>query len=275
MSNEHSSDDEQDIEILIEEVDENSPEEEKNDEVNEEIIEESKESSDSLTDTEITSLIDLYNETRKSKERAEIIDKFSEIIDNDNVKDLMIEIAKNDSYPLCRAKAVSNLGKWIENEEIQNIVIKSLNDISPKVRLWAVWTLRPTIHLKEIQETLINRIKFHENSRQIKLWMIRVLSDQIDDLFIQETFLYFFKLNPDMETKKLLLYYLLSKLENEDILFTISRNVQTEKNNEIRLEIVKKLVLVDEPDVKYILEKLSKTERNKEILELLKPQSST
>ena len=100
--------------------------------------------------------------------------------------------------------------------------------------------------------------------------MIRILSDQIDDPYIQETFLFFFRLHQDTETKKLLLYYLLQKIENEDILFTISRHVQYEKNSEIRLEIVKRLLSVDEPDVKYILEKLSKTERNKEILELLR-----
>lgn len=232
-------------------------------------VETDKQESTVLSDSELHNLIERFKETKKNKERAKLIDQFSENLDNLNVQELLIEVAEEDNYPLCRAKAVSRLGYWIENTEIQNIVLKKLTDISPKVRLWAVWTLRPIIHLREVQDKIINRVKFFEKSRQIKLWMIRILSDQIDDLFIQETFLYFFKINPDTETRKLLLYYLLPKIENEDILFTISRHMQYENNNEIRIEIVKRLVLVDEPDVKYLLEKLSKTERNKEILEII------
>ena len=265
MSNEHPSDEERDIKVLDDEAIEEDPETN-----NLELKEDNIDKTDFLSETELANLIERFKNSRKNKERAKFIDIFSENLVNEEVKELMIEITENDNYPLCRAKAVSNLGKWIEDKEIQNTVISKLKDISPKVRLWAVWTLRPIIHLREIQETLINKIKFEENSRQNKLWMIRVLSDQIDDKFIQETFLYFFKLKPDTETKKLLLYYLLSKLENEDILFTISRSVQTETNNEIRLEMVKKLIHVNEPDVKYILEKLTKTERNKEILEYLR-----
>jgi len=236
----------------------------------EELVEEDREKRIALTDSEINSLIERYKETRKNKERANLIDQLSENLDNNQVKELLIEIVDKDNYPLCRAKAVTNLGYWIEDSEIQSIVVKKLSDVSPKVRLWTVWTLRPVIHIKDIQEIIINRIKFFEKSRQNKLWMIRILSDHIDTLFIQETFLYFFKTHTDTETRKLLLYYLLPKIENEDVMFTLSRHVQYESNNEIRFEIVKKLVLVDEPDVKYILEKLSKTERNEEIRELLR-----
>ncbi|MHA1200607.1 MAG: HEAT repeat domain-containing protein [Candidatus Heimdallarchaeaceae archaeon] len=261
MSNEKISTEEKDTEILVEK-----------DELEiiiEDEIEKEIEKIPALSDSELDKLIEKFKETKKKKERANLIDQFSENLDSIEVKELLIEVAEEDNYPLCRAKAVSSLGYWIDDTEIQHILLKKLTDISPKVRLWAVWTLRPIIHLRDIQENIINRVKFSEKSRQIKLWMIRILSDQIDELFIQETFLYFFKTNPDNETRKLLLYYLLPKIENEDILFTISRHVQEESNREIKLEIVKRLVLVDEPDVKYLLEKLSKTERNQEILDLI------
>jgi len=261
LSNEKISTEEKDTEILVEK-----------DELEiiiEDEIEKEIEKIPALSDSELDKLIEKFKETKKKKERANLIDQFSENLDSIEVKELLIEVAEEDNYPLCRAKAVSSLGYWIDDTEIQHILLKKLTDISPKVRLWAVWTLRPIIHLRDIQENIINRVKFSEKSRQIKLWMIRILSDQIDELFIQETFLYFFKTNPDNETRKLLLYYLLPKIENEDILFTISRHVQEESNREIKLEIVKRLVLVDEPDVKYLLEKLSKTERNQEILDLI------
>lgn len=266
MSEQNSSDEDTKTSDLVEEIEVKQTE----DEETEEAISEIKEQKEVEDKIDIENLIDRYKNTNKNKERAKIIDQISEHLDNKQIKELLIQIVMNDKYPLCRAKAVSNLGYWIEEEEIREIILKKLTDISPKVRLWVIWTLRPVIRLKEIQEKIINQIKFIEKSRQIKLWMIRILSDQIDDPYIQETFLFFFRLHQDTETKKLLLYYLLQKIENEDILFTISRHVQYEKNSEIRLEIVKRLLSVDEPDVKYILEKLSKTERNKEILELLR-----
>jgi len=226
-----------------------------------------------LIDEEIRNLIDMFWNTKRNKNRASLLDKLSDNLESKDVREFLIEVVEKDNYPLCRAKALTNLGFWIKEGEIQNIVLKGLKDISPKVRLWALWTLRPIINIREIQDVLITHLKFYEKSIQNKLWIIRILSDQINDPYIQETFLYFFKLKPDVETRKLLLYYLLPRIHNEDIMFTISRHVQSENNREIRLEIVKKLILVDEPDVKYLLERMSKTEKNQEILDLLKSNS--
>lgn len=254
---------EESIDIEIKDEEEQIQEEEDRDE-GEKLI---------LTPSDLERFIEEYEQTKKNKARAEILDRLAEYSDIPVIKEFLIDVANRDNYPLCRAKAISNLSCWIEEKDIQNLILSKLSDVSPKVRLWAIWTIRPVIHLREIQDNIINKIKFSEKSRQIKLWMIRILSDQIHTEYIQEVFLYFFKLNPDVETKKLLLYYLLPKLNNEDILYTISRHVQHEKNNEIRLEIVKHLILVDEPDVKYLLENLLKTERNEEILEILKTKN--
>ncbi len=277
--NNHESDRDK-VEILIEktEEEEKTRENEKKDEIDtikklelEKIVEENikQEIVKEITDSEIDDLIYKYKSTGKNKERAKIVDSLTKQLHHSKIQEILIDIAEDDNYPLCRAKAISNLGDLIENSDIRNLLIKKLDDISPKVRLWTVWTLRPIIHDREIQDIFIKRIKFVEKSRKIRLWMIRVLSDQINNIYIQEVFLYLFKLKPDMETRKLLLYYLLQKTENKDILFTITKQLQVEKNNEIRIEILKKLILLDDQDVQYVLENLLKTEKDSDVLELL------
>lgn len=218
---------------------------------------------------EIQEILNEYDKTRKNKDRVLIFDKITELLPNSDLEELLKEIAFKDSYSLCRVKAVSLLADLNDKSEVKRLLIRKLDDSSPKVRLWAVWGLRPIIDDTEIQEVFINKIKYFEKSKRVKLWLIRVLSDRINDNKIQDTFLLLFKSKPDNETRKLLLFYLLQKANEENIAYELSRYVLKEANRDIRKEIVKKLVMLENEDVKYSLEKLFKTERDEEIREIL------
>lgn len=218
---------------------------------------------------EIQEILNEYDKTRKNKDRVLIFDKITELLPNSDLEELLKEIAFKDSYSLCRAKAVSLLADLNDKSEVKRLLIRKLDDSSPKVRLWAVWGLRPIIDDTEIQEVFINKVKYFEKSKRVKLWLIRVLSDRINDNKIQDTFLLLFKSKPDNETRKLLLFYLLQKANEENIAYELSRYVLKEANRDIRKEIVKKLVMLENEDAKYSLEKLLKTERNEEIREIL------
>ncbi len=218
---------------------------------------------------EIQEILNEYDKTRKNKDRVLIFDKITELLPNSDLEELLKEIAFKDSYSLCRVKAVSMLADLNDKSEVKRLLIRKLDDSSPKVRIWAVWGLRPIIDDTEIQEVFINKIKYFEKSKRVKLWLIRVLSDRINDNKIQDTFLLLFKSKPDNETRKLLLFYLLQKANEENIAYELSRYVLKEANRDIRKEIVKKLVMLENEDVKYSLEKLFKTERDEEIREIL------
>ena len=99
--------------------------------------------------------------------------------------------------------------------------------------------------------------------------MIRALSDRINDNKIQEAFLFLLKSKPDNETRRLLLFYLLQKTNEENTVYELSRYVLKEANRDIRKEIVKKPATLDNKDVKYSLEKLFKTEKDEEIREII------
>ncbi len=218
---------------------------------------------------EIQEILNEYEKTRKNKDRVLIIDKIAELLPNSDLEELLKEIAFKDSYSLCRVKAVSLLADLNDKSEVKRLLIRKLDDSSPKVRLWSVWGLRPIIYDTEIQEVFINKAKYFEKSKRVKLWLIRALSDRINDNKIQDTFLLLLKSKPDNETRKLLLFYLLQKANEENIAYELSRYVLKEANRDIRKEIVKKLVMLDNEDVKYSLEKLFKTERDEEIREIL------
>lgn len=218
---------------------------------------------------EIQEILNEYEKTRKNKDRVLIIDKIAELLPNSDLEELLKEIAFKDSYSLCRVKAVSLLADLNDKSEVKRLLIRKLDDSSPKVRLWSVWGLRPIIHDTEIQEVFINKAKYFEKSKRVKLWLIRALSDRINDKKMQDTFLYLLKSKPDNETRKLLLFYLLQKANEENIAYELSRYVLKEANRDIRKEIVKKLVMLENEDVKYSLEKLFKTERDEEIREII------
>ena len=222
---------------------------------------------------EIEEIIFDYNTTSKNKDRTKIIDKIATFLPNNVLEELLKEIAFQDSYTLCRAKAVSLLGDKADTPEIKRLLIQKLDDSSPKVRLWTVWSLRTIVYDPEVYEALIKKIKYFEKSKRVNLWIIRSLSDQIDDKTIQDTFIHLLKQKPDNETRKLLLFYLLQKSNDEDMATELSFYMLKEVNREIRKEIVKKLVLLDFEDVKYSLEKLYKKERDEEIKDLIYPTS--
>ena len=222
---------------------------------------------------EIEEIIFDYNTTSKNKDRTKIIDKIATFLPNNVLEELLKEIAFQDSYTLCRAKAVSLLGDKADTPEIKRLLIQKLDDSSPKVRLWTVWSLRTIVYDPEVYEALIKKIKYFEKSKRVNLWIIRSLSDQIDDKTIQDTFINLLKQKPDNETRKLLLFYLLQKSNDEDMATELSFYMLKEVNREIRKEIVKKLVLLDFEDVRYSLEKLYKKERDEEIKDLIYPTS--
>ncbi|OLS32256.1 MAG: hypothetical protein HeimAB125_10780 [Candidatus Heimdallarchaeota archaeon AB_125] len=222
---------------------------------------------------EIEEIIFDYNTTSKNKDRTKIIDKIATFLPNNVLEELLKEIAFQDSYTLCRAKAVSLLGDKADTPEIKRLLIQKLDDSSPKVRLWTVWSLRTIVYDPEVYEALIKKIKYFEKSKRVNLWIIRSLSDQIDDKTIQDTFIHLLKQKPDNETRKLLLFYLLQKSNDEDMATELSFYMLKEVNREIRKEIVKKLVLLDFEDVRYSLEKLYKKERDEEIKDLIYPTS--
>ncbi len=222
---------------------------------------------------EIEEIIFDYNTTSKNKDRTKIIDKIATFLPNNVLEELLKEIAFQDSYTLCRAKAVSLLGDKADTPEIKRLLIQKLDDSSPKVRLWTVWSLRTIVYDPEVYEALIKKIKYFEKSKRVNLWIIRSLSDQIDDKTIQDTFIHLLKQKPDNETRKLLLFYLLQKSNDEDMATELSFYMLKEVNREIRKEIVKKLVLLNFEDVRYSLEKLYKKERDEEIKDLIYPTS--
>ncbi len=217
----------------------------------------------------IEDLINNYSLSNKNKEKTQILDQLGDYTNYPVVIDFLKDTAKEDTYDLCRAKAVSYFSDFTDNEEIKNLLLQKLNDSSPKVRLWTVWSLRGEIHDQNIQSEFIRRIKYIEKAKIVRLWIIRSLSDVIDNENVQYVFMQLMKEKPDTETRKLLLYYLLQKIENPDINYFISSYVLTEINKDIRKEIVKKMIEINNDDVKYALNKLIKTEKNKEIKDLI------
>ncbi|MCE7738546.1 MAG: HEAT repeat domain-containing protein [Candidatus Heimdallarchaeota archaeon] len=291
MTNHTLDSEEDEVEIILEELEEDSKEfvksskyEKKNLEIKDTYIVDTYELDEGLdshiediqaekiivtSSEKIQEILNEYEKTRKNKDRVLMIDKIAELLPNSDLEEFLKEIAFKDSYSLCRVKAVSLLADLTDKSEVKRLLIRKLDDSSPKVRLWAVWGLRPIIHDTEIQEVFINKVKYFEKSKRVKLWLIRALSDRINDKKMQDTFLYLLKSKPDNETRKLLLFYLLQKANEENTAYELSRYVLKEANRDIRKEIVKKLVMLENEDVKYSLEKLFKTERDEEIREII------
>lgn len=208
--------------------------------------------------------------TKKNKERAQILDLVGEFSTYTEITTILIDIALEDKYQLCRAKAVSLLADLIQEDEVKRTILQTLNDSSQQVRLWSVWALRVIIHDVDVRDILIRKLKFGEVSNRVKLWIIRSLSDLINDEEVMYTFVSLLKSKPNTEMRKLLLYYILQKAENPEMSMVLSTHIQNETNKEIRREIVKKLLQLDNDDVNHALERLLKSEKDEEILALLR-----
>lgn len=207
--------------------------------------------------------------TSKNKDRASLLDKLAPYVSISDVKNFLIEIAKDDKYPLCRAKAISFLSELINEKEIMELTIRKLDDSSSKVRLWAIWSLRILVAEEEIQETLIRHLIHKEKSRTLKLWIIRALSDMIEKDRIIEVFLQILKLKPNKEIRKLLLFYLLQKLNHPEVVYYLTTYSSKETDKEIRRELVRALIELDNDDARYALDKIERNEKDKEINALL------
>jgi hypothetical protein len=208
--------------------------------------------------------------TKKNKERAQILDLIGEFSTYSEITLILIDIALEDKYQLCRAKAVSLLADLIQEDEVKRTILQTLNDSSQQVRLWSVWALRGIIHDDDVRDTLIRKLKFGEVSNRIKLWIIRALSDLINDKEVMYAFVSILKSKPNTEMRKLLLYYILQKADNPEVKVVLASHIRNETNIEIRREIVKKLLQFKDEDIIYSLERLMKTEKDEQILELLK-----
>jgi len=219
---------------------------------------------------DIEELSSKLQNTSKNKDRAQILDLIGEHPTYGEIADILINVALEDKYQLCRAKAVSLLADLIREEEVKQAILQTLNDSSHLVRLWSVWALRSIISDDNIRDILIRKLKYGEVSNRVKLWIIRALSDRIDDDEVIYAFISLLKSKPNTEMKKLLLYYILQKVENPEISMVLSTHILNETNKEIRREIVKRLLEIENEDVTYSLERLLKQEKDEEIRKLLK-----
>jgi hypothetical protein len=235
-------------------------------------IEEEKEEKEEQKELKkhILELASQLQRLKKNKERIKILDIIGEYSTHREITDILIDIAIEDKYQLCRAKAVSILADLIQEDEVKRTILQTLNDSSQQVRLWSVWALRGIIFDVDVRDVLIRKLKFEEVSNRIKLWIIRSLGDIIDDEEVMYTFTSLLRSKPNTEMKKLLLYYILQKVKNPVISSILSTHIQIETNKEIRREIVKKLLEIDDDDVNYALERLLRREKDTEIVDLIK-----
>jgi hypothetical protein len=210
-----------------------------------------------------------FESTTRNKDRANLIDKLTDYLRYEETVSALKDIAINDKYPLCRAKAVSFLSEFMRDKKVKELIIRKLRDSSQTVRLWAVWSLRDIIEEEDVQEVLIRQLRHYEKSKRIKLWLVRSLSDKIENPSVIDIFLQSLKKRPDKEMRKLILYYIMQIQGNPDISYFLSTYVHKENDKEIRLEIVKKLLEMDNSDSRYALQKLKRKERNQEIIALL------
>jgi len=210
-----------------------------------------------------------FESTTRNKDRADLIDKLTDYLRYEETVSALKDIAINDKFPLCRAKAVSFLSEFMRDKEVKDLVIRKLRDGSQTVRLWAVWSLRALIEEEDVQEVLIHQLRYYEKSKRIKLWLVRSLSDKIESPNVIDVFLQSLKRRPGKEMRKLILYYIMQIQGNPHVSYFLSTYVHKENDKEIRLEIVKKLLEMDDADSSFALQKLKRNERNQEIISLL------
>lgn len=217
-------------------------------------------------------LINTLISSSRNKVRLDIIEKIGEFIEEEKVKKTLSYISKNDKYPLCRAKAVSYLSDIIEDKKVKETILSKLDDSAKVVRHWAVWGLKGVVSESDVQKALIKRLLKEEKSRKIKLWIIKILSSQIKTNRVEEAFLGLLKQNLNIETKGLVVDYLLNNLSDKEICYQLSTYVLKERNKGIKIKIIQKFLTTDNLDVKYSLERLEREEYDEDILSLLKNQ---
>jgi len=215
-------------------------------------------------------LINTLINSRRNKVRLDIIEKIGDFIEEEKVQKTLSNISKNDKYPLCRAKAVSYLSDIIEDKQVKETILSKLDDSAKVVRHWAVWGLKEVVSESDVQKALIKRLLREEKSRKIKLWIIKILSSQIKTNRVEEAFLGLLKQNLNIETKGLVVDYLLNNLSDRDICYQLSLYVIKERNKELKSKIIQKFLTIDKLDVKYSLERLEREENDEDILSLLK-----
>jgi hypothetical protein len=257
MSEEDSSEISQEEDLVIEQTEDTEEQEE----IEEIVIEDRN---------RLNELVTKFKTTKRNKERASILDQIGKFSTYSEITEFLSDIATEDKYQLCRAKAVSLLADLIQEDGVKRVILQTLNDSSQQVRLWSVWALRGIIHDLDVRDILIRKLKFREVSNRVKLWIIRALSDLIDDQEVIYSFLSILKTKPNTEMRKLLLYYILQKAEDPEVSIVLAEHIRNETNIEIRREIVKKLLQLDDEDVIYSLKRLMKTEKDEQILDLLK-----
>ncbi len=214
--------------------------------------------------------ISISTSSSSKKERARAIDQLANYLDNEDVTNTLIMIAKKDTYYNNRAKAVSILADKINDESVKECIISKLNDSSKEVRKWAVWGLKTVVDDPNVLEALIRRLRYEESTKLVKSWIINALSAAIDNIDVIETFLLLLKRSLTRDNKELIIESLLNKLDNKDVLITISNLVLKEKNTSIKKKIIKKLKTVDDLDASFTLERLARNTKDPEIIELLK-----
>ncbi|MHA1667214.1 MAG: HEAT repeat domain-containing protein [Candidatus Heimdallarchaeaceae archaeon] len=205
-----------------------------------------------------------------NRKKLALLQELSDYTHFKEVKRALIDIAKFDSYKMARVKAISLLSEQLKDPEVQNLFLRKLDDNSPDVRMWTVWGLKDIAHKEEVQNALLRELRFQEKSNKVKLWIIKILNDHLDKKEVQEAFLYLLKTNPNNSTRKLLVSYLLTRIDNKEIAYALATHLHTEKNKDIKKEIIEKLITSTDEDIQYSLMKLLRTEKNEEIRMLIK-----
>ena len=216
-------------------------------------------------------LINILERARdgKKSDRLSSIDKLSEYIDQDEVIQTLVEIARKDPYHICRAKAVSILADKIQSRYVKELILEKLTDCSKEVRKWVIWALKGDIQDKTIQAALIRHLIYAENSKQIKLWIINALSSCIENEDVEYAFLRLLKSNLSNEMRSLVIDALLTKVYDSEVLYGLSKHLFKEHNKTLRKKIILALKKVDNMDAKFTLERLSKVEKDKELKSLI------
>ena len=210
----------------------------------------------------------------KKKERLSSIDSLSLHLDEDEVIQSLVEIARKDPYHICRAKAVSILADKIKNRYVKDLLLEKLKDSSKEVRKWVIWALKGEIQDKAIQDALIRHLMYIENSKEIKMWIINALSACIDNEDVEYTFLRLIKSSLPFEIRLLIIDALLPKIYDSEVLYGLSNHLFKEPDKNIKKKIILVLKKINNMDAKFTLERFLKIEKDKELKALLSSTSN-
>ncbi len=216
----------------------------------------------------IQSTLDALSEEKKRKTRLELLEKLVPYAEHKKVLRTLIDITSTDPHALCRAKAVAILGDYSHLSDVKDTLLRSLSDMSNKVRLWVVWSLKLQIEDKRVREQLLRHLTTVEKCRKIKMRLIRMLSTKIDDKDVQYSLIRMLNKSLTKPTRYLLVEELCKIYQEPDIIFALSKHVLTETDTKTRKLMVSTLLKTDNSDARYALQKLAKKERKVEIKNL-------